>query len=157
MRIQLTNHWRLKLHRDEARPRDTVNKAFRGIFERQLENMPNCEDVRDCLSYVRELWYKNIRQGIASWRQRRDLHMQMEQIVKELEAGRIPVMPPCEAPGSFCRVVGEAVQGLDEESTLQRWLELLEGDSTNLCACVRIRSALEAALLWKWKTAGATT
>ncbi|OFZ68638.1 MAG: hypothetical protein A2V79_00715 [Betaproteobacteria bacterium RBG_16_56_24] len=156
MRIQLTNHWRPKLHRDNARPRDAVNEAFRRVFERQLENMPSCEDARDCLSYVRELWYKNIRQGIASWRQRRDLHLQMEQIVKELEAGRIPVMPPWEAPAPFCRVVGEAVQELDEESTLQQWLVSLEGDSANLCACVRIRSVLEAALLWKWKTEGAT-
>lgn len=157
MRIQLTNHWRPTLYRDHARPRDTVNEEFRGIFERQLENIPRCKDVRDCLSYVRELWHKNIRQWIASWRQQRELLLLMEQIVKELEAGRIPVMPPWEAPAPFCRIVGEVVQGLDEESTLQRWLELLAGDSANLCACVRIRSVLEAALLWKWKTEGATT
>ena len=156
VRVQLTNHWRPKLHRDHARPRDIVNKAFRGIFERQLENMPICIDVRDCLSYVRELWHKDIRQGIASWRQQRDQQLLMEQIVKELEAGQIPIIPPWETPTPFCQIVGEVVQGLDEESTLQRWLELLEGDSADLCAYVRIRSAFEAALLWKWKMNGAT-
>lgn len=156
MRIQLTNHWRPKMHRDEARPRGTVNEAFRRVFERQLENMPGCNDVRDCLSYVRELWHKNIRQGIASWRKQRDLHLLMEQVVKELEAGRIPVMPPWEAPAPFCRVVGEAVQGLEEEVALQRWLELLEGDANKLSTFVRMRTAFEAELLWKWKTEGAT-
>jgi hypothetical protein len=156
MRIQLTNNWRQKLHRNHAHPSDAVNEEFRHILDQQLENMPSCNNDRDCLSYIRELWHKDIRQGIASWRQQRDRHLLMEQIVKEFEAGRIPVMPPWEAPAPFCQVVGEVVQGLDEESTLQRWLELLEGDSANLCAYVRISSAFEAALLWKWKTEGAT-
>ena len=155
MRIQLTNHWRPKLHRDGARHRDVDNEAFRKIFERQLENMPSCKDVRDCLSYVRELWHKDIRQGIVSWRQQRTRLQSQEHIVNELEAGRIPVIPTWEAPSPFCRIVGEVVQGLEEESTLQRWLELLEGDSANQCAQVRIISALEAALLWKWRVDGA--
>lgn len=152
MRIQFTNHWRLKSHRDHARPRGTVNEEFHRIFERQLENMPSCIDVRDCLNYVRELWHKGIRKGIASWRQQRDLLLSMEHIVKELEAGRTPNIPPLEEPAPFRRIVGEVVEGLDEESALQRWLELLEGDSTSLCASLRIRTAFEAALLWKWRT-----
>jgi hypothetical protein len=157
MRVQLTNHWRPKLHRGKAHSRDTVNEEFRRIFERQLENMPDCKDVRDCLSYVRELWRKDIRQGIASWRKHRNLHFLMEQVVKELEAGRIPDILPLEAPAPFRRVVGEVVHGLDEESTLQRWLELLKGDSVDLCAHIRIRSTFEAVLLWKLKTGVADT
>lgn len=152
-RIQLTNHWRPRLHRDYARPRDTVNKEFRSIIERHSEDMPNCKDARGYLSQVRNLWRKDIRQGIDSWRKQRDQHLLMEQVVKELEAGRIPVIPPLEAPAPFRRVVGEIVQGLDEEPTLQRWLELLEDDSANLIAFVRIRTAFEAELLWRWRRA----
>lgn len=156
VRVQLTNHWRPKLHRDNARPRDTINEEFRSIIERQLENMPSCKDVRDCLNYIRGLYRKDIRQGIASWRKQRDLRLLMEQIVKELEAGRIPVMPQWEAPAPYQRVVGEVVQGMKEEIALQQWLKFLEGDSANLCAYDRVRSAFEAALLWKFRTHGAT-
>lgn len=156
IRILLSNHWRPELYRDNAQPRDTINEAFRRVLERQLENMPICNDVRDYLSYVRELWHTDIRSGIASWRKQRDHHLLMEQIVKELEAGRIPVMPPRESPAPFQRVVGEVVQDLEEEVMLQRWLKLLDGDSANWCVYLRIRSALEAALLWKYKTHGAT-
>lgn len=156
MRIQSTNQWLPKLHRDHARSSDVVNDEFRHILDRQLSNMPNCNDDRDCLSYIRELWHKDIRQGIASWRQQSDRHLRMEQIVKEFVAGLIPAMPPWEAPAPFGQIVGEVIQGLDEESVLHWWLKFLESDSANLCAYVRICSALEAALLWKWKTKGTT-
>lgn len=153
VRIQLTNHWRPKLHHGTARPRDTVNEEFRRIIERQLENIPSCKDVRDCLSYIRELWHKNLRQWIAAWRQHRDLLLSMEQSVKELEAGRmVDIQFPQVPDAPFRRIIDEVVQGLDEEYALQRWLELLDVDPTNLCASLRIRTAFEAALLWKWRT-----
>ena len=152
MRIQLTNNWQSRLHRDRARPRNTVNDAYRGIIEQQAGNIPRCKDVRDSLNYICELWHKNIREGIAAWRRQRDQHMLMEQIVKELEAGRIPAIPPVEVSTPFRQIVSEVVQGLDEEVALQRWLELLEHDSAKLSACMRIRIAFEAELLWKWRT-----
>lgn len=150
MRIQLTNHWRPKLQRDHARPRDTVNEELRSIIERQLKNIPNCKDVRDRLRYIRELWRKEIRQGIVAWQHRRE---SMERIVKEHEAGRrvdYTLLETTDAP--FRWIIRDVVQGLDEKSTPQRWLELLDSDSVDLCAYVRIRSAFEAALLWKWRT-----
>ncbi len=151
-RIQLTNDWQLKLslHQHNTRPPERVNQEIRAVLERQLENMSNCRDVSECLSYVRALWSKDIRQGIASWRQQRDLHLLMEHIINELEAGRIPAIPAQEELAPFYRIVHKVVQGLDEESILKRWLEILENHSANnLCAYVTIRSALEAALLWK--------
>ena len=151
IRIQRTNHWRPTLHRNYASPRDIVNETFRSSFELQLKNMPISKDVRECLIYVREFWHQDIRQWIDSWRQQRDIPLLMEQYVKELEAGQNPVMPSWEAPTPFCRVVGEVVKGLDEESTLQRWLVLLGGGSGNLSAFVRIRTAFQATLLWKWQ------
>jgi len=157
MRIQLTNQWRPKLHREFALPRNTVNEEFCGIFEQQLENMPDCKDVRDCLDYVRGLWQKDIRQGIVCWRQKRDIHKQMEQIVNEIKEGRSPIIPQLENPSPFCRVVGEIVQGLDDQPILQRWMKLIEGDTDNLCAFIRIRSVFEGALLWELKTEGAPT
>lgn len=151
VKIQLTNHWRQKLHRDTVRSRDAVNDELQSILKRQLENMPISEDIHDCLNYVRELWRKDIRQGIASWHKQRDLYRLMEQIIKELQAGKIPDIPLWEEPSPFRRVVAEVIQGLDEESTLQHWLELLKNDPDKLCACIRIRSALEATLLWELK------
>lgn len=150
VRIQLTNHWRPNLDRATARPRDIVNKEFRRLIEQQLENMPSCKGVRDCLNYVRELWHKDFRKGIAAWQQQHALLASVDQIVKEIQAGRIPQLEAPDAP--FRRIVGEVIEGLDEESALKRWMNLLEGDSVNLCASVSIRTAFEAALLWKWRT-----
>ncbi|NBQ68953.1 MAG: hypothetical protein EBU46_09030 [Nitrosomonadaceae bacterium] len=110
--------------------------------------MPISGDVYDCLNYVRELWRKDIRQGIVSWRKQRDLN---QRIIKELETGRIPNVPSWEEPSLFCRVVTEVIQGLDEEATLQRWLGSLEKDQDKLCAYIRISSTLEATLLWEFK------
>lgn len=150
MRIQPTNHWRQKLDAANARPRLEVNDEFRRIIERQIATISSCKNVRDCLNFVRELWRKDIRQGIAAWRQSRDLKAFVE---KELDAGRVPDFTRLEPPDApFRRFVGEVVHGLDEESALQRWLQLIEGDSTNWCTALRIRTAFEAALLWQWRT-----
>ncbi len=152
VRIQPTNRWRQRLHRETARFPETINDELQNIYKRQLENIPIYGDVCDCLNYVRELWRKDIRQGIASRRKQRELNRAMEQAIKELESGRIPEIPSWEEPSPFRRVVAEVIQGLEEESTLQRWLELLEDDSENLCAYVKIRSVFEAVLLWELKT-----
>ncbi len=152
VRIQPTNLWRQRLHRETACSPDTINDELKNLFKRQLENMPISEDVYDCLNYVRELWRKNIRQGIASRRKQCELNRTMEQAIKELESGKIPSIPSWEEPSPFRRVVTEAIQGLDEESALQHWLVLLEGDSNKLCAFIRIASAFEAILLWELKT-----
>lgn len=150
MRIQLTNNWRQKLDAANARPRLEVNEGYRRIIERQIAAMSSCKNVQDCLTFVRELWRKDLRQGIAAWRQSRDLKVFVE---KELDAGRLPDFSQLGQPDApFRRFVGEVVYGLDEESALQRWLEVIEGDSTNWCTPLRIRTAFEAALLWQWRT-----
>lgn len=152
VRVQPTNLWRQRLHRENARSRETINDELQNIFKKQLENMPISGDAHDCLNYVRELWRKDIRQGIASRLKQRELNRAMGQVIKELESGRIPEIPSWEEPSPFGRVVTEVIQGLEEESSLQRWLELLEDDSENLCAYVKIRSVFEAVLLWELKT-----
>lgn len=157
VRIQPTNLWRQRSHRDIARSPDTINDELQNIFKQQLENIPISGDAYDCLNYVRELWRKDIRQGIASWRKQRDLNLIMEKVIKELETGRIPDVPSWEEPSPFRRVVAEVIQGLDEEATLQRWLELLEKDQDKLCAYIRISSAFEATLLWEFKIGKITT
>ena len=53
----------------------------------------------------------------------------------ENRAGRIPAIPAQKELVPFYRIVYKVVQGLDEESTLKRWLEILENHSSgNLCA-----------------------
>lgn len=155
MQVQLTNHWRQKLHLASAPPRLKVNEEFRRIIERQLENIPSCKNVRDCLNFVRELWHEDIRRGIAACRQQRDL---MQSLKTDLDAGRMIDIRRLEAPDTpFRRIVGEVVHGLDEESALRRWLELIGSDSTDLCAAAKIRTAFEAVLLWNWRTASPPT
>ena len=146
MKIQLTNHWRPKLDASSARPRPEVNDGFRQIIERQFDAIPRCTDLRDCLTFVRELWHKDIRQGITACQQRRDLML-------SLEAGRVPDSSRFELPdATFRQVVGEVVRGPHEASMLDHWSKLMEGDSANLCTAARIRIAFEASLLWQWRT-----
>lgn len=155
MRIQPTNHWLQKLDAANARPRLDVNEGYRRIIERQIATIASCKNIRDCLNFAREPWRKDIRQGIAAWRQSRDLEAFVE---KELDAGRLPDFSRLEQPEApFSQFVGEVVHGLDGESALQRWLELIEGDSTNWCNALRIRTAFEAALLWQWRTGRSPT
>jgi hypothetical protein len=150
IRIQSTNHWRQKLDAANVHPRLEVNEQFRRIIERQLEATPHCKDAHDCLDFIRELWRKNIRQGITACRQRRDL---MRALEAELEAGRVPDITRFELPdATFRQTVDEVVDGQDEQCMLRRWSTAMESDSTNLCAAARIRIAFEAALLWQWRT-----
>ena len=155
MRVQPTNHWRQRLHRGDASTRDEVNKFFHSVFDRRLIGMPSAENAYDCVSYVYEIWHKEIQEGIISWQKRRDLHLPMRQAVKELEAGPIPALPPYEKPSPFCQIVGEVAQGSNEDVSLQAWLKLLDEKPANWSAYVRIRAAFEAALLWKYKMDGA--
>lgn len=112
--------------------------------------MSSCKNVQDCLNFICELWRKDIREGIAAWRESRDLKIFVE---KELDEGRVPNFSQLEQPDApFRQFVGEVLYGLDGGSALQRWLQLIEGDSTNWCAALRIRTAFEAALLWQRRT-----
>jgi len=150
IKIQLTNNWRQRLNIADTRPPAQVNKEFRSIIERQLETIPRCKDARDCLHFVRELWHKCIQQGIAARQQR---HTLMTTLTRRLESGGatdIHLLEESEAP--LRQIVGEVMLGLDEESALQRWLNVLDGDSPVMCASVMIRTAFEASLLWKWRT-----
>ncbi|MGZ0018559.1 hypothetical protein [Nitrosomonas sp. wSCUT-2] len=151
VKIQSKNFGRQRLHRSTNWDFNIVNDELKNIFSKQLESMPISGNANDCLNYVRELWCKDIRQGIASRRKQRELNRTMEQAIRELESGRIPEIPAWEEPSPFRRVVTEVVQGFDEESAFQHWLELLEGDSNRLCAFIKIRSTLEATLLWELK------
>ena len=82
----------------------------------------------------------------------------MQSLKTDLDAGRIIDTRRLEAPDTpFRRIVGEVVHGLDEESALRCWLELIGSDSADLCAAVKIRTAFEAVLLWNWRTASPPT
>ncbi len=154
IKVKPTNNWRQRLHQGAARPRELINEEIRRIFESQQKHMPNCKDAEDCLSYVRKCWCKAIREGIDSWWRQRNQYLQMDVLIKEYEAGRIPNIPPNEQPAPFSQIVGEVIMGLslDAETALHKWIDFLEEDSANLSAFVMMRSAFEAELHWKWRT-----
>lgn len=150
--VQLSNHWQPKLHRDYSRPRDAVNEEFREIIKKQAESVRSSNDAHDCLNYIRELWHADIHQGIEYWRKQREFIQLMEHWIKELDAGRTSQMPTLEEAAPFHRIVKEVIQGLDEELAIQNWMQSLDGNPVILCASLKIRTAFEAALLWKWRT-----
>lgn len=76
----------------------------------------------------------------------------MELYIKELEAGRVSKIPAHEETTPFFQIVKDVINGLDEGSVITSWLQSLDDNSASLCASVRIRTAFEAALLWKWRT-----
>lgn len=153
MHFQSTNSWRQRLDREGMAPRSEVNDAFRKIIEQQLASMSSCTRIQDCFTHILQLWREDIRQGIAAWQEQQDLHSRIEQFVEELEAGQIPDISPVNLSSPFRRIVGNVVQGLDEHDKLQKWLGMLASGSAGLGACVRIRIALGAELLWRWHTA----
>ena len=145
MRIQLTNHWRPKLDASLARSRLETNDQYRRVLEQQLTALPKCKDVFDCLNFVRELWQVDILKGIAAWRQKRD-------VMVELATGRLPDLAEIEPNSPFRQLIDEVVRRLNADTAIRRWLELIEGESTRFCAVVRIQTAFEAALLWQWRS-----
>ena len=152
MHVQSTNRWRQNIHQREGSSKGANNEVIHNAFELRLKNIPNCKDSNDCLSYVRGLWVEEIQQGIVSCRQRRNLHLEMEYIIKEFEAGRTPSLPTLPETASLHHLVNEVAQGPEEEILLSRWQKLLGEDSVRMSAFMRIRTAFEAELLWRWKT-----
>jgi hypothetical protein len=150
--IQLTNNWLQRLDRANTPARDSSNDAFRRIFELQSERIPRCDDIYDCQKHVRELWREDIRGGIVALKEMRKRHQQMEELIKMLESGQIPKIPTFNSESPFREVVRNVVKDMDEDVALQKWLGLLEADPNEFSACVELRIAFEAELLWRWKT-----
>lgn len=147
--VVLTNSWRLRMHRANTPTSDEINNRFREIIDRQVENIPHCQEVADCLNYIRGLWRKDIRQGITAWQQRRDFILSFEQLgnspdAEQLTSLQIPQLPVT----PFLRIIDEVTRGLDELVVLKRWSEILKNDPIGSCPSLRIRTALEAELLW---------
>lgn len=148
MRIQLTNLWRQRLDVENAHSPDSTDRLHHQILDRQLATMPRCNDVHDCLTLVRGLWQKDIKQGIEGWQATSNL---MQTLFYELESGRVPdlnrMLPE---DTSFRQVVEQVVGKRNCAAQILRWQQLLNGDASNLCAAVRIRTAFEGELLWQW-------
>jgi len=147
-----TNSGLLRLNRAYVTPRDEINKQIRNTIDRQVENLPDCRGVRDCLNHVLELWRNDIQQGIDAYQQQCDLLLLMEQYIEALETGQatsiqVPQLPD-DAP--FRRIVADVIEGLDEITVLQRWSDLLKNNAIWICPSLRIRIAIEAELLWTW-------
>jgi hypothetical protein len=150
--IQLTNKWLQRLDRTVTTASESSNDALRRMLERQAENIPRCDDIHDCQKYIRELWRKDIRDGIVALKELRKRHEQMEEVIKMIESGQAHTIPTSNIEAPFRRIVEQVVEGLDEEGALQQWLNLLEPQSNKFSACTELRIAFEAELLRRWKT-----
>ena len=151
MRVVMTNSWLLRMHRKEALERENREKSFREVIDRQAKNIPYCNGLVDCLKYVRELWQKDIRLGIAAWRERRDFVRSFERFggspnTEQLLSLKVPEI--LDVP--YLQTINAITFGLDEEAVLKRWSNILEGDLIGPCPSLRIRTAFEAELLCDW-------
>lgn len=136
MKVVMTNSWLLRIYGDSPETRDEQNNEFRKIIERQAEHILHCQGVDDCLDYIRGLYHSYIQQGITAWQQRRDFLLSL--------ATQIPPAAP------FLQAIGNVIRGLDGAAVLKRWSELLQNDPIGPCPSLRIKTALEAELLWTW-------
>lgn len=154
MNVVLTNSWRMRLHRASAIPRDELNEKLRNIFDQQVENIQDCRGVRDCLHHVLELWRKDIQQGIDAYQQQLEMQLLMEHDLEAFELGlttsfQVPLLSN-DVP--FRQIVGDVIDGLNKSDALQRWSELLKSDPILICPSLKIRTAIEAELLWiRWQ------
>lgn len=105
--------------------------------------------MADCLNYVRVLWRNDIQQGITAWQQKIDFLLSFEQLGEYPDARQLASLQiPHLHNALFQNIIGDVTSGLDETAALQRWSELLKNDPIGPCPSLRIRTALEAELLW---------
>jgi hypothetical protein len=146
-----TNSWRLRLHNQFTSPRNKMNDDFRLVLDRQVQDMPPCQSESECLNYVRGLWCKEILQAIESRQQSIEYLSSFKQLGEYPDATQIASLRiPQISDGPFYKIVGDVVRGSDELVMLQQWSEFLRTDSIGPCPSNRIRTAIEAVLLWTW-------
>lgn len=151
MKVVRTNSWLLRIHRGSTDVSDESDNALREIIDRQVENTPSCQGVADCLNYIRDLWRNDIQLGITAWRQRRDFLLSFEQFGESPDAEQLASLQIPELRNApLLQTIYDVTRGLDSEVVLQRWSALLKNDPIGPCPSLRIRTALEAELLWTW-------
>lgn len=151
MRVQMTNHWRVKLHDTNLTAREDINKQYRKIIEKQASAISNCTSSHDILNHIHHVWRTDIGNGIAARWQRRGFLEQLEKWIKQLENGQAVETAPHLPDAPLCKMVGEVLRDLPEEPSLEHWLKLLNEDATKWCASLRLRTSFEAALLANWR------
>ena len=152
MSYQSKNLWRQKIDQESVSPRNETNDMFRTVFENRAKDLPpNC-NLQECASYVLQLWRELVREGINAWRAERDFHLRIEQIVTDIDVGRVSSIPSMDLSAPVRRIVGDVLEGSNADAALQRWLELLDDDTGGFGACAQIRFAFEAELTWRWLT-----
>lgn len=151
MNVVMTNSWRLRIHRGNTATSDEINKGYREIIDRQAKNIPRCDRVADCHNYIHGLWRADIQSGIVAWWQRRDFLLSFEQLGKSPDVGELTSLK-IPGPRGTCllRVIDDVIRGLDGKVVLKKWSDLLANDPIGPCPSLRIRTALEAELLYDW-------
>lgn len=151
IRVVMTNSWLLRIHRDNVATYNEIDDRYRKVLDRQAQDIPRCEGVADCQNYIHGLWRNDIRSGMAAWRQRRDFLLSFEQLGKCPDAAQLTSLKILESRDEpLLRVIDNVTRGLDGAAVLGKWSDLLENDPIGPCPSMRIRTALEAELLWTW-------
>jgi hypothetical protein len=138
IRIIMTNSWLLRIHRDGAAKRNVIDDRYRQIIDRQAKNIPRCDGVTDCLNYIGELWRDDIQSRIVAWRQHRDFLLSFEQFEKSLDVEQpASLRIPEQHDTSFIGFINDVTRGLDGETVLSKWSDLLEKDPIGSCPSLR--------------------
>lgn len=147
-RIVMTNRWRGRLHEQTTITREEFNAGLRSVLERQrrAHEAGNRRTQQDCVSLVRDLWRRELLDGIAAVRNQAKLQVAIEKFL----AGETELPQFIEpAAADFRHTVNMIVHGMGADA-LERFEQLLEKDPNGGCPCVRLHTALEAEVLWSW-------
>ncbi|TSA43922.1 hypothetical protein D4R49_01475 [bacterium] len=145
-----TNRWRPSLAASTAQPKLQVVEQFQNILNSQEGSLGSGSTSADCLVLVRELWCKQLLEGISALKSRQTAVRRFEAASQSSADLRAAIAELMEAPTSpFLRIINQVVSDL-AETALDQLHDLLLIDPTGGCACVRLMTAFEAEMLWAW-------
>jgi len=145
-----TNAWRLRLWADTTQQTSQVIEHVRDILNAQESALGPEATLADCLMLIRELWRKNLLEGIAAVKAQQTAVGRLLQADENGGDTHTAIAGILSAPTSpFSRTASQVVNGLDE-TALDRFHDLLLNEPTGGCACVRLMTAFEAEMLWDW-------
>jgi hypothetical protein len=145
-----TNTWLGRVHQPLATTESRANLQanLRDILIRQSHDLGTQRSRLDCLTLVRKKWRTDLQLGIKSAREQAAFLADIARLA-ELTFGIESPMPPIPKSCNFLLTVRRISEGLGNDG-LDRLERLLEDDPTGGCASIRLRTALEAEVLFAW-------
>lgn len=141
------NQWRLTLFKETTPSRQDVYQGLINILARQAEDSQSLGNSTECHKRVLQLWRADLLDGIDGMRKRRKLFAACERYNED---------PTCPMPAfdlasdpPFTSIVSHIIEDLSANA-LDQFESLLMEDPTGGCCIVRLRTSLEAEVLWSY-------